>query len=293
MISRHTPTLALVLATTAGAWIGASVPAWADGHLVAPTGTAQPAGLRDQGRIERLYRPAGQSGTVGGCVDGFTENLADATPAPTVPESLSNHSLSMCKMIIEIVPNRVYQAWGYALANKTLVVGDDGLIIIEGLDSVEVTQEALADLLAAAETDLPIKAVIYTHSHPDHFPGVKGMISQEDADTGRVAVIAHEDFMANIAEQNSIIGPVLGVRSLYSAGNTSPPGPEGRVNAGLGPLFADGEKSLIPPTVFVPNDGELELTIAGVEMLTPTPRAILPTTSPSCSPSFPPITTPR
>ena len=275
MIPRTTVSMTLVVAAAATAWLGMATPVRADGHLIAPAGAPQPAGLRERGVVERLYQPAGQTGTVGGCVEGFTENLADSTPAATVPDSLSAHSRTMCKMVIEIVPDRIYQAWGYALANKTLVVGDDGLIIVEALDSVEATEEALADLLAVAGTDLPIKAVIYTHSHPDHFPGVKGMISQEDADAGRVAVIAHETFMANIAEQNSVLGPVLGVRSLYSAGNTLPFGPEGRVNAGLGPLFADGEKTLIPPTMTVPTDGQLTLEIAGVEMvITHTPGDI-------------------
>jgi alkyl sulfatase BDS1-like metallo-beta-lactamase superfamily hydrolase len=79
----------------------------------------------------------------------------------------------MCKMVIEIVPDKVYLAWGYALASPTMIVGDDGLIIIDPPDSMEATQIAYDDMREVAGTDLPVKAVVYSHSHPDHFPGIR------------------------------------------------------------------------------------------------------------------------
>ena len=78
-----------------------------------------------------VYRPGNEKGTVGGCGDGFMDNLAYDNPSPTIPESLTEHSRTMCKMVIEIVPDRVYLAWGYALASPTMIIGDDGLIIID------------------------------------------------------------------------------------------------------------------------------------------------------------------
>ena len=207
-----------------------------------------------------LFKPGGVKGTVGGCGDGFTENLAYDQPAPTVPESLTAHSKTMCKMVIEIVPERVYLAWGYALASPTLVVGDDGLILIDPPDSVEATQIAWADLLAAANTDKPVAAVIYTHSHPDHFPGVRAIVDEKDVTAGKVQIIAQETFMANIAEQNSVIGPILGARSAFFAGDPIlPVGPEGRINGGLGPLFFGGTLTLIPPTLTIPSQGQKTL----------------------------------
>jgi alkyl sulfatase BDS1-like metallo-beta-lactamase superfamily hydrolase len=215
-----------------------------------------------------LFKPGDARGTVGGCgAGGFTENLAYDEPAPTVPASLTAHSKTMCKMVIEIVPGKVYLAWGYALASPTLVVGDDGLIVIDPPDSVEATKIAWADLLAAAKTDKPVVAVIYTHSHPDHFPGVRAIVDEKDVEAGKVQIIAQETFMQNIAEQNSVVGPILGARSAFFAGDPIlPVGPEGRINAGLGPLFFGGTLTLIPPTETIPTQGGRDFEIAGVKM---------------------------
>ena len=214
-----------------------------------------------------FYQPSGERGTVGGCSDEFTENLAYDRPAATIPESLTEHSKTMCKMVIEIVPNRVYLAWGYALASPTMVVGDDGLIIIDPPDSLEATKIAYDDMLAVAKTDLPVKAVVYTHSHPDHFPGVRLFTNDEDVASGKVKIIAHEDFMQNIVEQNSVLGPILSVRTAFSAGDpVTPVGPEGRVNAGLGPLFFGGTLTLIAPNELIPAQGRRDFEIAGVKM---------------------------
>ena len=209
----------------------------------------------------------GSTGTIGGCDETFTENLAYDKPAATIPKGMTEHSKTMCKMVIEIVPDKVYLAWGYALANLTMVVGDDGLIMIDPPDSMEATEIAYRDLLAAAKTDKPVVAVIYTHSHPDHFPGVRTLVSEQDVTDGKVKIIAHEDFMKNIAEQNSVLGPILGIRSAFSAGDpVLSVGPKGRVNAGLGPLFNGGTLSLITPTDDIPNQGRVDFEISGVKM---------------------------
>ncbi len=209
----------------------------------------------------------GSTGTIGGCDETFTENMAYDKPAATIPAGMTEHSKTMCKMVIEIVPEKVFLAWGYALANLTMVVGDDGLIMIDPPDSMEATEIAYRDLRAAAKTDKPVVAVVYTHSHPDHFPGVRAMVNEQDVIDGKVKIIAHEDFMKNIAEQNSVLGPILGVRSAFSAGDpVLSVGPEGRVNAGLGPLFYGGTLSLITPTDDIPNQGRVDFEISGVKM---------------------------
>jgi alkyl sulfatase BDS1-like metallo-beta-lactamase superfamily hydrolase len=215
-----------------------------------------------------LYKPGDARGTVGGCgAGGFTENKAYDEPAKTVPATLTKHSKTMCKMVIEIVPEKVYLAWGYALASPTLIVGDDGLIAIDPPDSIEATKESWDDLVEAAGTDKPVKAVIYTHSHPDHFPGVRYLVDEKDVASGEVKIIAQETFMQNIVEQNSVLGPVLGIRSAFSAGDPVLPfGPEGRVNTGLGPLFFGGELTLIPPNELIPSQGSRDFEIEGVKM---------------------------
>jgi alkyl sulfatase BDS1-like metallo-beta-lactamase superfamily hydrolase len=215
-----------------------------------------------------LYQPVGEKGTVGGCgAGGFTENLAYDEPAPTVPAALTAHSKTMCKMVIEIVPGKVYLAWGYALASPTLIVGDDGLIVIDPPDSIEATEIAWDDLLAASGATAPVKAVVYTHSHPDHFPGVRAIVDEKDVKAGEVQIIAQESFMRNIAEQNSALGPILGARTAFMAGDPIlPVGPEGRTNAGLGPLFFGGTLTLIPPTETISTLGRRDFEIAGVKM---------------------------
>ena len=214
-----------------------------------------------------LFKPDGEKGTVGGCGAGFTENLAYEEPSPLIPPALTAHSKTMCKMIIEIVPKKVFLAWGYALASPTLIVGDDGLIVIDPPDSLEATKIAWADLRAAAKTDKPVVAVVYSHSHPDHFPGVRAIVDQKDVDSGKVQIIAQETFMKNIAEQNSVVGAILSARTAFSAGDPIlPVGPEGRVNTGLGPLFFGGTLTLIPPTVIIPSGATRNMEIAGVKM---------------------------
>lgn len=245
MIS-HNPRLALLVLALCAAWL--------------PAGAATAL---------NLYKPGDDArGTVGGCgAGGFTENLAYDKPAKTVPASVTKHSKTMCKMIIEIVPDKVYLAWGYALTSPTLIVGDDGLIAIDVPDSVEATKLAWDDLVEAAGTDKPVKAVIYTHSHPDHFQGIRAIVDEKDVAAGKVKIIAQETFMANIAEQNSVLGPVLGVRTALMAGTPIiAEGPKGRVNTGLGPLFFAGEATLIPPTDLIPTHGQTDFEIAGVKM---------------------------
>ncbi len=133
-----------------------------------------------------FYQPNGEQGTVGGCSEEFTENLAYDDPSPKIPEAMTEHSKTMCKMVIEIVPGKVYLAWGYALASPTMIVGDDGLIIIDPPDSVEATQIAYDDMREVANTDLPVKAIVYSHSHPDHFPGVRVFTNDEDVASVKV-----------------------------------------------------------------------------------------------------------
>lgn len=216
------------------------------------------------GTADHLYQAQGKTGIIGLNVPG--ENLGWYERTPKAPASLTDHTLVMTKKVIEIIPGKAYLAVGYQLGYTTLIVGNDGLILIDPADSVEGATEAVGDLIASAKTNLPIKAVIYTHSHPDHFQGIKALVSQEDVDSKRVEIIAHESFMKNISEQNSIIGPILGLRTLYTAGNLLPAGPEGRINAGLGPEFRGGEVTLIPPTKLVPEGGMIHVEIAGVKM---------------------------
>lgn len=190
------------------------------------------------------------------------ENLAYDQPAETVHPQLTEHSQKMAKQILQPLPN-VYLALGYGLANVTMVEGDDGIIIIDTLDSEEAAAEVMAEFRKI--TDKPVKAVIYTHNHYDHIVGVKAFVSQEDVDEGRANVYAHETLMDGVANFASVVNRIIGVRSTYTFGNLLERGPEGSINEGIGPLLSEGTATFIAPNVTF--EDRLEVTVAGVRMV--------------------------
>jgi alkyl sulfatase BDS1-like metallo-beta-lactamase superfamily hydrolase len=191
------------------------------------------------------------------------QNTAYTAFADTVPAEMTEHSRTMDAGVFEIIGKGVFQIFGYALSAMTVVEGDEGLILIDPPEDVEKGRRQYAELRKIS--DKPIKAVIYSHWHTDHNAGVKAFITQEQADSGEVKVIAHRDFMSNIiANSISGDGPIIAVRADYSLGSLLEVGPEGRVNGGLGPDFVMETMSLVTPNTLV--DDKLEITIAGVRM---------------------------
>lgn len=191
------------------------------------------------------------------------ENTAFTEFSDTVPAEMTEHSRTMDPGVFEIIGKGVFQIFGYALSALTVVIGDDGLILIDPPEDVEKGKRQLVELRKIS--DKPIKAVIYSHWHTDHNAGVKAFITQEQADSGEVLVIAHRDFMSNIiANSISGDGPIIAVRADYSLGSLLEVGAEGRVNGGLGPDFVMETMSLVTPNTLV--DDRLELTVAGVRM---------------------------
>ena len=192
------------------------------------------------------------------------DNLAYTEFASTVPEAMSRHSRTMNPGVFEIVGKNVYQIYGYALSAMTVAVGDDGVILIDPPEDVEKGLRMREELEKI--TDKPVKAIVYSHWHTDHYAGVKAFTTQEQVDAGDVAIIAHRDFMDNvIANSISGDGPIIAARLDYSLGTLLEVGPEGRVNGGIGPDFVMRTMSLIPPTVHV--DDRLEHTVAGIRMV--------------------------
>ena len=108
--------------------------------------------------------------------------------------------------------------------------------------------------------------MIYTHSHIDHFGGVKGVIDEADVDAGRIAVIAPAGFMEEAVAENVFVGTAMGRRSDFMYGAALPKGPDGQIGCGLGQTTSTGEPTLIPPTVDITHTGQ-ELTIDGVRIV--------------------------
>lgn len=189
------------------------------------------------------------------------KNLAYDQPAPTIAPRLTEHSRIMEQRVYKVTDN-VYSAVGFGLANSAMVVGDDGVIIIDTLESL-TSARAVASAFRAI-TDKPVKAVVYTHNHTDHILGIKAFVKEEDVRSGAVTVFAHSTMMQTVISNASIIGPILAVRSAYSLGLLLPMGPEGLVNDGLGPRLVLGESSFIAPTKTF--DDSLDVVVAGVKI---------------------------
>jgi alkyl sulfatase BDS1-like metallo-beta-lactamase superfamily hydrolase len=166
--------------------------------------------------------------------------------------------------LFEVVPG-IYQVRGYDLSNMTLVEGDDGVIVIDPLISRQTAAAAFA-LYSEHRGRRPVSAMVYTHSHLDHFGGVKGVITEEDVASGRVPVIAPEGFMEHAVAENVFAGTAMARRAGYMYGASVAKGPDGQIGAGLGQTTSTGDATLIPPTVDITHTGQ-ELTVDGVRMV--------------------------
>ncbi|MGE0214144.1 alkyl/aryl-sulfatase [Mycolicibacterium sp.] len=158
----------------------------------------------------------------------------------------------------------IYQVRGFDLSNITFVEGDTGVIVIDPLVSTEVAAAALA-LYRAHRGDRAVTAVIYTHSHVDHFGGVLGVTTQADVDAGTVAVLAPEGFTEHAVQENVYAGTAMARRASYMYGTVLDRGPRGQVGCGLGQTPSTGEVGIIVPTVDIRATGEVH-TIDGVEI---------------------------
>jgi alkyl sulfatase BDS1-like metallo-beta-lactamase superfamily hydrolase len=163
------------------------------------------------------------------------------------------------------VTDRLYQLRGFDLANLTVIEGDSGLILIDPLTTAEPARAAM-DLYYAHRPRKPVVAVIYTHSHTDHYGGVRGVIDEVDVRAGKVAVIAPNGFMEAISGENVLAGPPMFRRAQFQFGALLPRGPRGQVDAGLGKGVARGTPGLIEPTQLIVQPVE-EHTIAGVKIV--------------------------
>jgi alkyl sulfatase BDS1-like metallo-beta-lactamase superfamily hydrolase len=184
-------------------------------------------------------------------------------PASVNP-SLWRQSILAAKQGLYEVVEGIYQVRGLDLSNLTVVEGNTGVIVIDPLISTETAAAALA-LYRKHRGDKPVVAVIYTHSHVDHFGGVFGVASQSDVDSGRIQVIAPVGFTEHAVAENVYAGTAMGRRAGYMYGAALARGPQGQVGAGLGQSTSTGEVGLIVPTLHVTSTGETH-TIDGVEI---------------------------
>lgn len=162
------------------------------------------------------------------------------------------------------VTERLYQVRGLDLSNMSIIEGDTGLIVVDPLMYTETARAAM-ELYFQHRPRRPVVAVIYSHSHVDHFGGVRGVVRQEEVDAGRTQVIAPAGFMAEAVGENVIAGHAMGRRALYQFGMLLPRDAKGQVDAGLGKAGAPGTMGLIAPTRVIGKPRET-LRIDGVDI---------------------------
>lgn len=211
---------------------------------------------------ERLVRSA--DGRVVWDLDAYDFMRNADAPETANPSLWRQGQLLIEDGLFEVTPG-IYQLRGYDLSVMSVVEGDTGVIVIDPLISSETAAAAFA-LYREHRGDRPVKAMIYTHSHADHFGGVKGIISEEQVAAGEVEVIAPEGFLQHAVAENVFAGTAMLRRAGYMYGAALERGPSGQIGAGLGQTTSSGTVSLIAPTIDITHTGQ-SLTIDGVEIV--------------------------
>ena len=189
--------------------------------------------------------------------------LAGECPDTANPSLWRQGQLLVEDGLFEVVPG-IYQLRGFDLSVMTVVEGESGVIVIDPLISVE-TAAAAFELYREHRGDRPVMAMIYTHSHIDHFGGVKGIISDEDV-AGGVPVIAPEGFLQHAIVENVYAGTAMARRAGYMYGAALDKDPAAQIGTGLGQTTSAGRVSLIAPTLDITHTGQ-ELLIDGVRIV--------------------------
>jgi alkyl sulfatase BDS1-like metallo-beta-lactamase superfamily hydrolase len=184
--------------------------------------------------------------------------LSEAEAPATVNPSLWRQSrLNMHHGLFEVVPG-VYQVRGLDIANMTLIEGDSGVIVVDTLTSIEGARAAM-ELYVKHRGRRPVAAVIFTHTHTDHWGGARGVLTEEILASGRVPIIAPNLFMEHAVSENIIAGPAMLRRAQYQFGPFLAKGERGQVDCGLGKSMAAGGVALLRPTDLIMATGDTRI----------------------------------
>ncbi|MFT4814552.1 MAG: alkyl sulfatase BDS1-like metallo-beta-lactamase superfamily hydrolase [Cyclobacteriaceae bacterium] len=192
--------------------------------------------------------------------------LLEDTDFDSIHPSLQRQAtLNMNFGLYEVVPDFIYQVRGFDLANMTIVRGESGWILFDVLLTSQTAAAALR-LVNEQLGELPVRAVVYSHSHIDHFGGVRGVISEQEVQSGAVQVIAPSGFMEEAIAENVYAGNAMSRRAGLQYGRGIPSGPFGQVDSAIGKALAAGTTGLIAPTLVIEDSYE-EHVIDGVRMV--------------------------
>lgn len=190
--------------------------------------------------------------------------LKQEAPASANPSLWRQGQLNRIHGLFEVLPGKIYQIRGFDLANMTFVRSDNGWIVIDVLLSKE-TALAGYNLLKKHVADLPVKAVIYTHPHVDHFAGIDAILENAPNQPNSIEIIGPKGFFEEAVSENLMAGVAMGRRATYMYGRSLPKNEKGNIGTGLGQTTAVGTSGLVPPTREISEEGET-LRIDGVEI---------------------------
>jgi alkyl sulfatase BDS1-like metallo-beta-lactamase superfamily hydrolase len=173
--------------------------------------------------------------------------------------------LNMAYGLYEVLPGKIYQVRGFDLANVTFIKGDTGWIIFDPATAAETARAALK-FINEKIGERPVVAVVYSHSHVDHFGGVRGVVDEADVRSGKVKVIAPEHFLQEAISENIFAGTAMTRRSRIQYGTLLARSPHGHVDQSIGKNIANGSTGLIAPNVSITKDFQ-DLTVDGVKMV--------------------------
>lgn len=190
--------------------------------------------------------------------------LNNPAPDSVNPSLWRNAQLNMINGLFEVTDG-IYQVRGYDLSNITFIKGNTGWIVFDPLISQETAKAAL-DFVNEKLGKRPVVAVVYSHSHIDHFGGVRGIVDEKDVKAGKVKIIASHGFTEHAVSENVIAGNAMGRRAIFMYGALLPRNEFGGVNGGLGQTTSTGIATLIEPTDIIEKTGD-EMTVDGVKMV--------------------------
>ena len=191
----------------------------------------------------------------------FLQGEAPATVNPSLwRQATLNNQIGLFK-----VTEGIWQLRGFDLANITLIQGKSGWIVIDALTA----QETSAAAMAFARKHLgnqKVSAVVFTHSHVDHFGGALGVISAQEAKARKIPIVAPVGFMEEATSENILMGPAMGRRAMYMYGSRLPKNEKGLIDNGLGKAVAFGKIGILAPTITVQQEKQM-LTLDGVRFV--------------------------
>ncbi|MGE3541557.1 MAG: alkyl/aryl-sulfatase [Candidatus Tectimicrobiota bacterium] len=229
-----------------------------------PFANRQDFAFAERGFIATLDNPTVKDAAGKSVFDLSSYDFLKGDAPETVNPSLWRQAQLITRHGLYKVHERIYQVRGFDLSTVSFILTEHGYIVVDPLASVEAARAAFG-LLKQHIGERPVVAVIYSHSHADHFAGVAGVTTAADVQAGHVQILAPDGFLEHAIAENLLAGPAMARRARFQFGSTLPRGPAGELTSGLGPGLSAGTMSLLAPTTVITHTGQ-EISIDGVTL---------------------------